>query len=236
MSIAGLLFDKDATLLDFKKTWGRWSHQFLTDLAEGDASLFERLAAAVGFDPACTDFAPGSPVIAGTPEESTALLLPHLPDWSFDTLLAQSNKYAREVEVHPIVPLAPVLGALSTHAALGIATNDSAKAATRHMEALGVRSFFDAIYGSDSGYGGKPGPGMCLAFAEEMGLPAAQIAMVGDSTHDLEAGRAAGMICVGVTSGYADEKTLGALADFVFADITHLPAWVSAQNATARRH
>ncbi|MCY4180642.1 MAG: HAD family hydrolase [Litoreibacter sp.] len=225
--IKALLFDKDATLLDFEKTWGAWSLTFLTDLAAGDDALFHRLAAAVGFDPERVDFAAGSPVIAGTPEESTKLLLPLLPEWSFEALLDHSNAFARDVEVHPIAPLAPVLGALKQHAALGIATNDSAAAAQRHMTSLGVEAYFDAILGSDSGFRGKPGPGMCLAFAEQVGLPVEQIAMVGDSTHDLEAGRAAGMVCVGVTSGYADEGTLSALADFVFPDVTHLPAWLA---------
>ena len=39
-------------------------------------------------------------------------------------------------------------------------------------------------------HGAKPGPGMLLAFATLCGLAPARVAMVGDSRHDLMAGRA----------------------------------------------
>ena len=229
--IRGILFDKDATLLDFEKTWGQWSLTFLGRLAEGDQDLLQRLADAVGFDLERVTFDPASPVIAGTPEEGVDLVLPLLPHWERDTLLAFSNETAREAPVHPIVPLEPVLDALRAKVLLGIATNDSEAAARRHMTALRVEDRFAIILGSDSGFGGKPAPGMCLAFAEQQGLDPAEVAMVGDSTHDLEAGRAAGMVCVGVTSGFATRDDLAPHADHVFPDISHLPDWLSAGTA-----
>ena len=51
--------------------------------------------------------------------------------------------------------------------------------------------------------------------------------MVGDSTHDLIAGRAAGMQTVGVLTGMA-EAELAPLADAVLPDIGHLPDWLMA--------
>lgn len=224
--IDGLLFDKDATLLDFEKTWGEWSLTLLSGLAEGNDDLLQRLAAAIQFDLDARTFHPDSPVIAGTPEEGVDLILPLLPNWTHHGLLAHSNETAASVQVQEIVPLAPLLSTLGAHAKLGIATNDSAASARRHMEALGVADQFEAIVGSDSGFGGKPGPGMCSAFAEQTGIAPSRIAMVGDSLHDLHAGRAAGMVCVGVTSGFADEDDLGPYADIVLADVSHLPAWL----------
>lgn len=230
--IRAILFDKDATLLDFEKTWGHWSLTFLGRLAEGDEDLRQRLADAVGFDLQRVTFDPESPVIAGTPEEGVDLVLPLLPQWDRDALLAFSNETAREAEVQAIVPLEPVLDGLrGQHVRLGIATNDSEGAARRHMSALGVEDRFAAILGSDSGFGGKPGPGMCLAFAKQMGLDPAEVAMVGDSFHDLEAGRAAGMVCVGVASGFATADELSERADHVFPDISHLPAWLGSDMA-----
>ena len=52
--------------------------------------------------------------------------------------------------------------------------------------------------------------------------------MVGDSTHDLRAGRAAGMQTVGVLTGTSLADELWPLADAVLPDIGHLPAWVAA--------
>jgi len=54
------------------------------------------------------------------------------------------------------------------------------------------------------------------------------VVMVGDSTHDLIAGRAAGMACVGVLTGTAVEGDLAPFADAVLPDIGHLPGWLIA--------
>ncbi|MEM9583399.1 MAG: HAD family hydrolase [Pseudomonadota bacterium] len=227
MKIAGLLFDKDATLLDFEKTWGQWSLAFLSGLAQGDRVLLQEMAKAIQFDLEVHTFHSTSPVIAGTPEEGVDLLLPLLPNWQRQDLIAHSNAQAESVTVHEIVPLKPLLSDLARHAKLGIATNDAEASARRHMDALGVVDHFDAIIGSDSGFGGKPAPGMCLAFADQMSLAPDHVAMVGDSTHDLHAGRAAGMVCVGVASGYATEADLSPHADVVLPDVSHLPEWIA---------
>jgi phosphoglycolate phosphatase len=56
---------------------------------------------------------------------------------------------------------------------------------------------------------------------------------VGDSRHDLVAGRAAGMRCVGVLTGLADRADLSPLADAVLPDIGHLPGWLDLLAAQA---
>ena len=54
--------------------------------------------------------------------------------------------------------------------------------------------------------------------------------MVGDSMHDLRAGRAAGMRAVAVLTGLSDIEELSTLADVVLPDVSHLPTWILAQN------
>ena len=51
--------------------------------------------------------------------------------------------------------------------------------------------------------------------------------MVGDSRHDLIAGRAAGMQTVGVLTGMAELADLAPFADVVLPDIGHLPLWLT---------
>ena len=53
--------------------------------------------------------------------------------------------------------------------------------------------------------------------------------MVGDSLHDLDAGRAAGMRTVAVLTGIAPRERLAPHADVVLDTIDGLPGWVSAQ-------
>ena len=111
---------------------------------------------------------------------------------------------------------------------LGLATNDGEGPARAHLAAHGVANLFDFVAGYDSGHGAKPAPGMLLAFAARFALAPARVAMVGDSRHDLMAGRAAGMRTVAVLTGVAEAAELAPLADAVLIDIGGLAAWIEA--------
>ena len=227
--LRAVLFDKDGTLFDFHATWAEWTARVVRDLADGDAARGAALAAAIGFDLGARRFDPASPVIAGTPEELTATLLPHLPGTPAAALTARLVTAAAEAPLVPAVPLAPLMAVLrARNLHLGVATNDAEAPARAHLAAMGVLTAFDFIAGYDSGYGAKPEPGMLLAFAAAMGLAPAQVLMVGDSRHDLHAGRAAGMRTAGVLTGLATEADLAPLADRVLPDIGALPALLDA--------
>jgi len=223
--ITAVLFDKDGTLFDFQLSWGEWTTDLLRDLAGGDADRMAALAEAIAFDLGARRFERKSPVIAGTMEDAVACMLPALPEMGAAELIFRLNDAAAAVSMHPAVPLAPLLGALAGRGlALGVATNEAEVPARRQLEVAGVTDLFDFIAGCDSGYGAKPAPGPLLAFAEAMGRAPAEVLMVGDSRHDLVAGRAAGMGTVGVLTGPAQAEDLADLADAVLPDIGHLPA------------
>ena len=226
-NIKALCFDKDGTLFDFAATWEVWAQAFLLRLCEGDRARATEIGARIGFDLETMTFARDSVVIAGTPGEVTQALLPFFPQMTALSLATLINDEAEQAPQAEAVPLVPLLTKLcSAGLKLGVATNDAERPARAHLEAAGVTSFFDFIVGYDSGHGGKPAPGQLLAFAADVGLPSDQIAMVGDSTHDLRAGRAAGMACVAVLTGLATEAELAPFADVVLPDIGHLPAWL----------
>ena len=225
--IRGVLFDKDGTLFDFQRTWGIWAEGLFRDLSGGDPAQAERLAAVVGYDMVNHEYDPSSPVIAGTPDEIAQILLPHLPGMDRFTLVARMNALAAAAPMAEAVPLVPLLTRLrSGGLAIGLATNDAEAPARAHLAAAGVAVLFDFVAGSDSGHGAKPEPGPLLAFARASGLRPEEIAMVGDSAHDLHAGRAAGMACVAVLTGLAGARDLAPLADVVLPDIGHLPEWL----------
>ena len=112
-------------------------------------------------------------------------------------------------------PAGPFLPARARGINLGVATNDAEASMARHLQSAGVTSLFDFAAGFDSGHGHKPGAGPLLAFAEAVDVTPERCAMVGDSTHDLEAARAASMVAVGVLTGPADEPELAPHADVV---------------------
>ena len=225
--IGAILFDKDGTLFDFGATWNAWAKAFLMRIADDDPHRASVLGHIIGFDLAAGVFAPDSFVIAGTPDELVETLAPECPHLSKDRLFAMINEEAAAAPMVEAVPLAPLLERLSAAGIrLGVATNDAEAPAFAHLDAAGVRRCFDFIAGSDSGYGAKPEPGQLLAFCSAVGIDPGRTLMVGDSTHDLIAGRAAGMGTVAVLTGMAATSDLAPFADLVLPDIGHLPAWL----------
>ncbi|QYK41149.1 MAG: HAD family hydrolase [Paracoccaceae bacterium] len=228
--IAGIVFDKDGTLFDFRKSWGGWARRMLAEVAGPDADV-RRLGQAIGFDIDSGRFAPDSPVIAATAIDIAGVLAPLLPGATVGALADRMNALAETAVMEPAVPLVPVLTDLRGRGLrLGLATNDTEAPARAHLAAQGVTHLFDFIAGYDSGHGAKPGPGQLLAFAAATGLPPSRVVMVGDSHHDLVAGRAAGMRTVAVLTGIATADELSPLADVVLADIGGLAGWIDAQS------
>lgn len=227
--VDGILFDKDGTLFDFHATWSVWAYGVISDLAESDAALMERIAKAADYDLTLRRFRPTSPIIAGTNREAAECLARALPLRAVDEIEVYLMHSAARAPLAPAVPLAPYLEGLALSGLrLGVMTNDTEHGARAHLCAAGVAEHFHFIAGFDSGYGAKPAPGPLLAFASAMALDPARIVMVGDSTHDLIAGRAAGMQTIGVLTGPAQAADLAPLADAVFPDIGHIPGWLMA--------
>ncbi len=225
--IKALLFDKDGTLFDFQATWGVWAYGFLREVAANDAEL-KAAHEVLHYDPSTKAFLPNSVAIAGTPNEIVEALLPILSKFNHADLLDLITKSSMEAPLAPAVSLDPFLRDLRAKGYhLGVATNDLEAAARANLSQVGVDHLFDFIIGFDSGPTPKPEPDMVLAFADHIGLPPAQIAMIGDSTHDLYAGRAAGTATVAVLTGTAKAPELSPFADVVLPDIGHLPQWLS---------
>lgn len=225
--IRGLVFDKDGTLFDFHATWSAWCRGFIDMLADGEHARAEALARALDFDLAAGRFAPTSPVIAGTMEVPIARIrgvMPALDEAWLRAVMMESTATAPQVEVTPLVALLDRLAAAGV--TLGVATNDSEVPARAHLARAGVLGHFAFVAGYDSGHGAKPEPGQLAAFCAATGIPAAACAMVGDSSHDLVSGRAAGMTTVAVLTGPATSVDLAPYADVVLDDIGGLPGWL----------
>ncbi len=229
MRVQAILFDKDGTLFDFQRTWAPWTGAVIRDLAGGDRAREAALARAWDYDLQADIIRPQSIVIASEVDELAAAVLPHLPEHDQASLLEYLLTTSARAEGVEVVELASFLPALAARGLrLGVATNDSESVARAQLSRVGATAHFDFIAGYDSGYGGKPAPGMCLAFAAHIGLAPEQILMVGDSAHDLDAGQAAGMQTLAVLTGVAGHDDLAHLAHDILPDISHLPAWLAA--------
>jgi phosphoglycolate phosphatase len=223
----GIIFDKDGTLFEFSATWEAWAQAFLLRLTDGDRVEAARIGLEIGFDFATRRFSTDSIVIAGTPSEVAQAVAPHFPNLGHDAVLDMLNEEAAMAPQVEAVPLIPFLKGLRAQGLkLGVATNDSEDSALAHLHSAGVVELFDFIAGFDSGYGAKPDAGQLNAFCAQTGCDPSRVAMVGDSTHDLKAGAAAGMRCIGVLTGMAPREVLAPQAEAVFPDIGHIPDWL----------
>ncbi|MCB1438283.1 MAG: HAD family hydrolase [Nitratireductor sp.] len=235
MTIKAILFDKDGTLLDFEGTYGPAAAGVIRHLASGDAALARLLAELVEFDLDREAFGESSTVIAGSAADLAELWCEHLagkdvPDLALE-IDALFTDYSR-ASIVPFQGLNEVLQSLANAGHLmGIATNDSEAGARSQLEIVGISSHFPFVAGYDSGFGAKPDCGMVKAFASHTGIPPSEIAMVGDSLHDMRCARGGGALAVAVASGMASADELAPFADHVIASVRDLPGLVSRLNA-----
>jgi phosphoglycolate phosphatase len=91
---------------------------------------------------------------------------------------------------------------------LAVLSNKPVHPSRAIVEALGLGKFFSQIYGGNSFPSKKPDPEGARKLLEEYGVEPQHAAMIGDSHVDVDTGRNAGMVTVGVTYGFAPH-TLG---------------------------
>jgi phosphoglycolate phosphatase len=235
--LAALLFDKDGTLVDFDQTWGRAGHAVMRRLGGGDPATVARLAEAMHYSVADLRFAPSSPLIAGAPDTYVHLWAEALGRTGDPAMLDDLNAAFTDETLRALAPIGEpdaILVALKARGLrLGLATNDGEASARRQLAALGLDAHMDFIAGYDTGHGGKPDPGMVLAFAAATGVAPGRIGMVGDSHLDLVSARAAGAVAIAVLTGPARRDELAPLADHVIDGIADLPALVDRLSGTA---
>ena len=227
MDCLAIIFDKDGTLFDFEATWGAWAGRVLAELAQRSGVSAQRLGAQIGYEfraDGTAGFARSSLVIAGTLAEVVAALMPALPMLGAQEVSDFLDAEAMRAPLVPVLPLGRLLDALAPRH-LAVMTNDSEGSARAHLRAQGVEDRFSRIIGFDSGFGAKPSPEPLRAALG--GIDPARALMVGDSRHDLAAGRALGAKTVGVLTGPARAEDLADLADVILPSIAALPDWLA---------
>ena len=108
---------------------------------------------------------------------------------------------------------------------LGVATNDSEASARRHVEALGLLLISNSLSAMIPAMAASRSPAWCSPSHAISASSPVEVAMVGDSIHDLHAARAAGALAVAVLTGPATREELAPHADHLVDDIGALPAF-----------
>ena len=212
MTIRGILFDKDGTLLDFNSTWVPVNRAAALTVAGGDSGIARYLLEECGQDEAAGRVMAGTLLAVGTTTEIAGRWAELYPDHGHADIVGLVDEVFQREEVEAAVPVSGLAATLTRlheeGLILGVATSDS------HL---------DFVVGHDSGHGAKPGPGMVEAFCRETGLSVDDICVVGDNTHDLEMGRNARVaLVVGVLTGTGSTDDLAPAADHVIDSIATL--------------
>ena len=229
MRIAGILFDKDGTLLDYHRTWMPVNREAALAAAGGDRALSERLLVLAGYDAAEDRVLADSPLAAWSTAEIAELWATEVPGSSGAALTPVMEAIfvgSGRTGAVPVTDLAALFGRFKARGlALGVATHDSHAGAEGSLAPFGVLEQLDFVAGYDSGHGTKPGPGMVQGFCAATGLRPGDVAVVGDNLHDLDMGRSAGAaLAIGVLTGTSGAADLAAHADHVLDDIGALEA------------
>ena len=150
MTIRGVLFDKDGTLIDVNGTWVPIYRQMLCeqfDIKPADADL---MMARVGYNPNTDGFDANSILAAGTTRQLIDCWWPGLDEaGTLEKVRMVDVDYAplSKSLLRPLMPLLPLLQELKEMGLhVGLATNDSHYSACSHLNHLGV---FDAVRRGD---------------------------------------------------------------------------------------
>ncbi len=106
---------------------------------------------------------------------------------------------------------------------LGVVTSKVLHVAMSGLQLFQLESYFDVFITQADTERHKPYPDPLLVACERLGVSPAEAVYVGDAHTDIEAGKAAGMLTVGVTWGAGGEAIREAKPDYILASMSELP-------------
>jgi len=110
---------------------------------------------------------------------------------------------------------------------LAVATGKSRRGLEHALESTALRRYFAASRCADE-TNPKPHPAMLLELMAQLAAAPGQVLMIGDTSHDLEMARSAGVDAVAVTYGAHPGDALRALAPLAcVASVPELRAWLT---------
>jgi len=208
-----IVFDWDGTLIDSASTIVECIQQAARDMGLG---VPERERA--------------SHVIGLGLHDSLRIAVPDLPPERYAEFVGLYRKHflAREGAMQLFEGMRELLAELEKRHMLAIATGKSRRGLDRALEASGLKPLFSASRCADETRP-KPHPAMLLEIMKELKTPVENSLMIGDTSHDLEMARGAGVDALAVTYGAHPEPALRACRSLAcFSDVTSLHEWLRA--------
>lgn len=116
----------------------------------------------------------------------------------------------------------------SAGARLGVVTSKRRWSSERALEMFDLRRFIDVVICAEDTEKHKPHPEPVCRATESLGVPPNRTAFTGDSIHDIEAGKGAGVVTVAALWGPTDSESLRrARADYYAESPANVPLLLS---------
>jgi phosphoglycolate phosphatase len=160
--------------------------------------------------------------------DAMRIAVPALPAERYPEFVAsyRSNFQARKDSMQLFDGMRELLDELSRKHLLAIATGKSRRGLDRDLEVHNLKPRFVASRCADE-TNPKPHPAMLLELMGELSIGQSETLMVGDTSHDLEMARAAGVNALAVTYGAHPEEGLRACAPLqCFSSVAELRQWL----------
>ena len=185
MSYRLLVFDWDGTIIDSASTI---------------AQCIQLAAADLGLEVPTREQA--SHVIGLGLHDALRYAVPDLRGEQMSEFVARYRHHflVREDSMGLFAGMRELIEAASRERLLGIATGKSRRGLDRALEATGLKGYFQASRCADE-TNPKPHPAMLFELMGELGVSGPQALMIGDTSHDMEMARAAGVDAVAVAYG-----------------------------------
>lgn len=137
-------------------------------------------------------------------------ILPELPGSCYPQFLESYRRHFWRADTDTTLFKGVADSLRELHAAgfqLAVATGKSRNGLDRALSATGLQQYFQATRCADEGFS-KPNPGMLHRLLEQTGVDVRRALMIGDTTHDLEMARAAGMARLAAAYGAHPRESL----------------------------
>ncbi len=240
MEIKGILLDKDGTLIDFYEVWGKAAGPVAASLLKEYGVMVNdenkrRLLKCLGVEKGIVDsegplawksyrgiaedIRPLLEELSGK-KADTGELEKQLTELFFKETVERRESYPVFTDVKKMLEKLNQMGIQT-----GLATTDE-PASTRHcMEKLGVTEYISFWGTAGTDLPVKPDARLIEMAAQTWGIRREEIAVVGDTPHDMQFAKNGGALAVGVLSGTGKKESMKQCADvliFSVVDLVHL--------------
>src|SRR5688572_15121869 len=160
--------------------------------------------------------------------DAMRIAVPDLPAQRYPEFVACYRRHflAREDSMQLFDGMRELLDGLSKKHLLAIATGKSRRGLDRALDSSRLKPYFAASRCADE-TNPKPHPAMLLEIMDDLGVESSSSLMIGDTSHDMEMARAAGVDALAVTYGAHPEEGLLACGPLsCVADVKSLDVWL----------